>query len=112
MKDKIRIAIPSDDGVTIKSRFSRSRGFVVTTISSGRIIHREMRWNLLSERMTSPDGVFYNLKGCDVVIAKAVGNYYSGLMAEKKIRVEETNETNIAKVLVNYLEGAHILSYK
>jgi predicted Fe-Mo cluster-binding NifX family protein len=103
MKDKIRIAFPSDDGVSIKSRFSRSRGFVVATISSGRIIHREMRWNLLSERMTSPDGIFYNLAGCDFVITNEVGTCHSEMLEAKKIRVERTNETDISIALHNYM---------
>jgi predicted Fe-Mo cluster-binding NifX family protein len=38
-----KIAIPTDDGVTISRHFGRARAFLVVTIENGEVIHQELR---------------------------------------------------------------------
>jgi hypothetical protein len=64
----MKIAVPTNDGRTIGQNYRSSRGFHVSTVCSGRIVSSEIRWNLLSEMMTSEYGFLYNLSDCDAVI--------------------------------------------
>ena len=110
MNKKIKIAIPTDDGLMVRSRFSSSRGFFVATVKSGKIIHQELRWNLISEMMTSEEGYFYNLADCDVVIVKEVGSDYSQILETKNITIARTGETEITAAFLQYLKCMPALS--
>jgi len=100
----MKIAIPTDDGSIVRSRFSSSRGFLVATVKSCKIIHQEMRWNLLSEMMTSEDGYFYNLADCDVVIVKEIGPVHEQILENKNITIARTGETELMTALLQYLK--------
>ena len=104
MNKKMKIAIPTDDGLNIRTRFSSSRGFMVAKVKSGKIIHKEMRWNLLSEMMTSEDGYFYNLADCDVVIVKEVGPAHAQILESKNITIARTGETDVKAAFLQYLK--------
>jgi len=100
----MKIAVPTDDGEIISKDFSRSRGFVVATVNDSGIIRREMRWNLLSEMMTSESGYLYNLCDCNAVIVKEIGScHYKRLETEKK-KVVRTKDTLVSMAFSNYLE--------
>ena len=103
MRKKIKIAIPTDDGLIVREQFKGSRGFVVATIKEGKIIHQELRWNLLSEIMTSEHGYFYNLVDCDAVIVNEIGDGHVNLLQAIKKKIIRTDQTDIRKVLINYL---------
>lgn len=104
MKKRIIIAIPTDDGLIVRSRFSSSRGFLVATVKSGKIIHQEMRWNLLSEMMTSKEGYCYNLTDCDVVIIKEIGPAHAQILENKNITIARTGETELMAAFLQYLK--------
>jgi predicted Fe-Mo cluster-binding NifX family protein len=110
MNKRMKIAIPTDDGLIVRTRFSSSRGFMVATVKSGKIIHQEMRWNLLSEMMTSEDGYFYNLADCDIVIVKEVGHVHAQILEIKNITIARTGETEIMAAFLQYLKCIHLLS--
>jgi len=104
MKKRIIIAIPTDDGQIVRTRFSSSRAFLVVKVKSGKIIHQEMRWNLLSQMMTSEDGYFYNLADCNVVIVKDVGPAHAQMLETKNIIVARTGETDVMAAFLHYLK--------
>ena len=104
----MKIAIPTDDGEVILKRFKGSRGFVVATIESGKIIHQELRWNLLSEIMTSEHGSLYNLCDCDAVIVNEIGQCQCKRLKSEKIEIIQTVETEIKKMFGEYLNGGRI----
>jgi len=104
MKQQIKIAIPTDDGLNVKSSYKNSRGFMVVTVISGKIIHQEMRWNLLSEMMTSEDGCFYNLADCDVVIVNEIGSAKARIFESKNIIIARTGETDLMAAFLKYLK--------
>jgi predicted Fe-Mo cluster-binding NifX family protein len=105
MKNKIKIAIPTDDGLIIRQHFRGSRGFVVATILEGKILHQELRWNLLSEILTSEHRYFYNLIDCDVVIVNEIGPRHHELLLAIKKKITLTNQTEIHKALNEYFSS-------
>ncbi len=101
----MKIAIPSDDGHVIGKNLHSSRGFLVATIKSGKIVHREFRWNLLSEMLISEHGAIYNLHDCDVVIVKEIGQCQCQRLKAEKKDIIKTGETRISQAFIEYLDS-------
>jgi predicted Fe-Mo cluster-binding NifX family protein len=100
-----KIAIPTDDGLHVRLTCCRSRAFLVATLNSGKIIHQELRWNLLSEMMTSKFGYFYNLNDCDVVIVKEVEDSHKKILISKNMNIVRSEEKEITTALLKYLKN-------
>ena len=100
----MKIAIPTDDGEIIVSQCRCSRGFIVATVKSGKIIHEELRWNLLSEILTSEEGLFYNLCDCDVVIVNQLSERHRQTLGGKKKKIVLTAETDVKKAFDSFLD--------
>ena len=112
MSKILKIAIPSDDGVTVKTSLCSSRGYVVATIISGIIVHQEMRWNLLSEIMTAFDGRYYNLHDCTHVIFHVISERRREILSGKGIEVILTDNDSVNEVLVDFLAIASAYEHK
>ncbi|MDE3164810.1 MAG: hypothetical protein KGN36_03315 [Acidobacteriota bacterium] len=82
----MRIAIPTNDGVTVSVHFGRSAGFVVFETDGGAIVGRELRANPAAhnhsereehhqhgEHGHNHDGIVGALAGCDVVVCAGMG---------------------------------------
>jgi predicted Fe-Mo cluster-binding NifX family protein len=110
MNKMTKIAIPTDDGVIIRQKFRGSRAFAVATVTAGKIVQEELRWNLLSEVLTSGHGFFYNLCDCDVLIGKEAGSTHKQLMKSKNIIIEQTDETEITSAILHYVRCIPVLS--
>lgn len=106
----MKIAIPTDDGLIVGLQCRCSRAFLVATVKSGKIVRRELRWNLLSEILTSEDGLFYNLCDCDVVIVNQISEANSEHLKAKKKKIIRTEEINVAKAFINFLSSNHSLA--
>lgn len=109
MKKKIKIALPTDDGLAIVRQFGYPKGFLVATVLCGKIVRQEMRRNLLSEILTSEHGMYYNLCDCQVVIVNEIGNCNRIYLQSKKKEVFLTKETMISNALIMYLEKLSLL---
>jgi predicted Fe-Mo cluster-binding NifX family protein len=100
----IKIAVPTDDGEVIVQQCRCSLGFIVATVKSGKIVNKELRWNLLSEILTSEEGLFYNLCDCDVVILNQISERHRTTLNDKKKKIVLMEETDVSKAFVNFLE--------
>jgi hypothetical protein len=106
----MKIAIPTDDGMIIKSWLFRSRGFVVATVEKGEIVDREMRWNLLSEMMTSAEGTYYNLHDCHVLLVNGNRIGYDYMQKTGKMQVICTTATTVPAAFTDYLGTLSIVA--
>jgi predicted Fe-Mo cluster-binding NifX family protein len=100
----VKIAVPTNDGNLVSPSCCRSRGFIVATVQDGKIVAREMRWNLLSEMMTSGNGLFYNLSDCDVLLLRNPDGGGSQTFASRDITVEATEATEVSDAFRGYLK--------
>lgn len=105
----MKIAIPTDDGLMIRPTFSKSKGYVVATVKDRDIIHREIRWNLLSEIITSPDGIYYNLHDCHVVLVNEIGPLHDEILRTKNKQVVYTTSATVTKAFMDYLNSIPVL---
>ncbi len=83
----MRVALPTNDGVSISPHFGRSAGFLVFEIEDGRIMSRELRENAMQHSHGAGEGAQHAgehqshghagliapLAGCDVVLCAGMG---------------------------------------
>ncbi len=101
----MKIAIPTDDGLIVRQQFKSSKAFLVSTIKEGRILEQDLRWNFLSEILTSKHGYFFNLVDCDLVIVNEIGPGHTELLAAREVKIVKTKESLISQALYHYLEN-------
>ena len=101
--NKMKIAIPTEDGFTVNQHFTPVRGFLVSTIQFGEVVRQEMRWNPESEIRTSEDRSYQNLFDCEKVIVREIDFNESNNLQSQKKEVIKTEETIITNVLMQYL---------
>ena len=101
----MKIAIPTDDGFIVREQFRGARGYVVATVLKGKIVHQELRWNLLSEILTSEHGFFYNLVDCDVMIVNEIRSGHRELFKTRRKEIIRTDQTEISKAFIDYLDS-------
>ncbi|HTX88604.1 MAG TPA: hypothetical protein VMC08_06410 [Bacteroidales bacterium] len=99
----MKIAIPSDDGILVGTQFRCSRAFYVVTVNAGKITRQELRWNLLSEILTSPHGFYYNLCDCDIILLQEHENGLGEALKAKGKTVSYTCQTLVNQAVKNFL---------
>jgi predicted Fe-Mo cluster-binding NifX family protein len=104
LRKSLKIAVPTDDGIILGKQFKCARAFLVATIQSGQIVCEDLRWNLLSEIMTSDLGFFYNLEDCNTVIVNDIGPGHTEMLKARKITVIRTKESHISMAFSKYLK--------
>ena len=106
----MKIAVPTDDGFIIGSQIRYFRGYFVATVMACKIVEEELRWNLLSEILTSEHGFYYNLADCDAVILNKGNTGLGALLAAKGKEIIYTEETLISQAVTNYLKTTLVLT--
>ncbi len=96
---KVKVAIPTDDGRMIDCASKYCRGFYVATLSDGKVIREEVRWNLLSEILVSGLGFYYNLADCDCILLKKHQSDLGCRLKTKGIKVCYTNESLVSQAI-------------
>ena len=116
----MKMAIASDDGITISAHFGRTKGFVVLEVEGKKVKNREYRLNTFtghvrglhlpkeSEPVQSHDHhgpILQALSDCQVVISNGMGRRIHQDLKNHHIRPFLTSETNVDMVLQLYFEG-------
>lgn len=99
----MKVAIPTDDGLTVAQQFSSARGFLVLTIQLGEIVQQEMRWNLPIDIYTTNDECYSNLIDCDSIIVHNGENNSGIYLQSLQKEIIGTDEIIIMKALLKYL---------
>ena len=95
----MRIAVPTNDGVSVSGHFGRSEAFLVFEVGDGRILGREVRSNTAqhahaqgscgegegSHEPHSHAGILSLLSACDVVICAGMGSRAAQALKESGI---------------------------
>lgn len=96
----MKVAIPTNDGLTISQEFTQAQGFLVLTMELGRITSEELRWNSPADTPEFPSTV----ADCDTVLACNIGPATMQLMAERHKEIELTRDPIITNACIHYLE--------
>jgi len=99
----MKIAIPTNDGLTLSPEFGQAKGFLVLTLELGTLINEEIRWNLLSDLLCSSDGILNPIADCQVVLVNNIGPLFSKLVSAQKKEIVRTEESIITNAYNHYL---------
>jgi predicted Fe-Mo cluster-binding NifX family protein len=101
----MKIAIPTNDGLTISPDFGQAKGFLILTSELGVISSEELRWNKLSDILCSEDGYLSPITDCQVVMVNKIGPTFSGLITGQKKEIVSTDDSIITNAYIHYLEN-------
>ncbi len=118
----MKIAIPSNDNISVSQHFGRSKGFTVCEIEDNKVVDRKHIANTFTHHAQgghhehdhhhehgnsahSHEGIFKAIGDCDLVIAGGMGRRLYNDFAERNIQVYVTRETNVTKALEIFLQG-------
>jgi hypothetical protein len=104
----MKIAIPTNDGEHVTSYLRTPRGFMIATVNDASEPVYEMRWNLLSEILTSGWDGMYRLGDCDAVMTIDIQERYSIRLIAADKKVISTSQSTIEDAINEYLEGKRI----
>jgi predicted Fe-Mo cluster-binding NifX family protein len=101
----MKIAIPTNDGLTLSPDFGQAKGFLILTLGLGEIIQEEMRWNKLSDMLCSSGGFLEPVSDCQVIMVNNIGPTFKELLSGQKKEIIHTRESIITNAYVHYLEN-------
>jgi predicted Fe-Mo cluster-binding NifX family protein len=112
----MKIAIASDDELTIAAHFGRTRGFVIFDIENGIIKERKYRINNFTGHARGLENADHQidrhgpilaaLKDCDVVISSGMGRRICNDLQNAGIEAFIVDETDANEAVGLFLENA------
>lgn len=113
-----KIAIPSDDGVTVAPHFGRTKGFVISRIAEDKVVSKDYVENNFTghslglhhehghtHHQASHAGIFAALQDVQIVIAGGMGRRLYDDFANRGIKVFVTRERLIEKALELFIQS-------
>ncbi len=100
----MKLAIPTNDRLTLSHDFGQAKGFLILTLELGEIIREEMRWNKLSDILCSADGFLTPIGDCQAVMVNDIGRTFERLVIAQNKEIIRTRESIITNAYVHYLE--------
>ncbi|PID62555.1 MAG: iron-molybdenum cofactor biosynthesis protein [Ignavibacteriae bacterium] len=114
----MKIAIPTDNQVTISRHFGRTKGFVIYEIEDDKIVNKVYNENNFtghakgmhhqeghSHNQHSHAGILNAIGDCQAVIAGGMGQRLYNDFEQNNIKVFVTQENEIEKVIELYLKN-------
>jgi predicted Fe-Mo cluster-binding NifX family protein len=120
-----KIALPTDDNISICPHFGRTRGFRIVEIDGTKVINQEYRQNDFTghamghhhehhhghdhnhdeHHAHSHQGIFNALGECKTVIANGMGRRLYDDFQQAGVDVFVTRHSNIDQAIQSYIEG-------
>ncbi|MEI7726619.1 MAG: hypothetical protein WCK09_16035 [Bacteroidota bacterium] len=101
----MKMAIPTNDGLTLSPDLGQSNGFLILTLELGEITHEEMRWNKLSDIVCASDALLTNIGDCQAIMINDNSTAFNGPASIQKKEIIRTGESIITNAWVHYLEN-------
>jgi predicted Fe-Mo cluster-binding NifX family protein len=116
---RMKIAVPTNDGISISEHFGRSAAFVVFDVDDGKIQNRESRTNGMKHTHArgtcdhhagenqphSHAGILASLKGCEIVICSGMGQRAATALQESGIQIVLAAPGSAEEAVAHFLAG-------
>jgi hypothetical protein len=102
----MKLAIPTEDGLTIRQQFSPLRGFLISTIELGEIVGQEMREMVTGEIKASEERWYHHLEDCEKVMVREIDQEHLNVLKNHRKEVITTGETIITTALIKFLNSS------
>jgi predicted Fe-Mo cluster-binding NifX family protein len=103
----MKIAFPTDDGLTLAPQFSLALSYLVLTLELGEIVHQEKRLNNTRETAVSGKDAYDIINDCKVVIVREIGDEPAGVMKSQEKEIIRTSETIITSAFMHYMDSSY-----
>jgi hypothetical protein len=100
----MKIAIPTNDGLTVASQLSPVKGFLVMTIYLGEIMNQEMRWINANGNVADEEKILSYLADCDRVLVREITGRQKEILLSDSREIIPTGETIITKAILSFLD--------
>ena len=101
----MKIAIPTNDGLTISHDFGQASGFLVLTLELGELVQEEMRWNKLNGIFGSGDLKLNPISDCQSVLVNDISPVLTKMVAGQNKEIIHTGESIITNAYIQFLEN-------
>jgi predicted Fe-Mo cluster-binding NifX family protein len=99
----MKLAIPTNDGLSISPDFIQAKGFLILTIELGAITREEILWNTKNDNHGSSEGIPDAISDCQVVMVNNIGHVMNDLLSVHKKEVIRTPESIITNAYVQFM---------
>jgi predicted Fe-Mo cluster-binding NifX family protein len=103
----MKIAIPTENGLTISPVNLRVKSFLVLTVQFGEILDEVIVQNLRNEPCTDLFSPGKILADCDMILVHEIESARMSEFRGLNKEVIETKETIITKAIIDFLKGVH-----
>ena len=103
-RKEMKIAIPTEDGLTISQNFTMAKEYLVSTIQLGEIVRQEMRLNPPGEITAFEERSFRNIEDCEKVMVSEINPEQMDYLKNHKKEIIKTSEACITKALIQFLD--------
>jgi predicted Fe-Mo cluster-binding NifX family protein len=104
----MKIAIPTNDGLTLAIQVNTALAYLVLTVELGEIVHQEKRLNNTNNVSVKEMTSFDMIRDCEVVILREIMEEPSGILKSPGKEIIRSNETIITSAIMHYLRSAYI----
>ena len=99
----MKIAIPTNNGLTIASGIIEAKGFLVLTVEKNIIIQEDLRWNDQGAKKNDNKIIIDKITDCDFVIVNELDKCPKEELIKMKKEYTMTRETIIINAFVEFL---------
>ncbi|MDH7517808.1 MAG: NifB/NifX family molybdenum-iron cluster-binding protein [Candidatus Thermoplasmatota archaeon] len=105
----MKIAVASDDRITIADHFGRATGFVVFEIQNNEIVKQEYRENIGKStggcQSCDHETMIKNIKDCAMVISYGMGRRIYNDLMKNNIQPVVTNEKSVVDAINKFIKN-------
>ena len=102
----MKIAIPTNDGLTIITQVNPDSSYLVLTLELEEVVNQEMR-KMNSRSNSGSENPFEIIEDCNVIIVKAIPEKFVPLLEEQEKTIVRTKETIITRAFMQYLGSVY-----
>jgi hypothetical protein len=97
----MKLAIPTDDGLVLTTRFEAAKGFLVITFISGEITEQQLRWNISGDHAN----LATNITDCDGIMVQEIEDLNRNKLRSDNKEIFNTDDPIITNALMHFISG-------
>jgi predicted Fe-Mo cluster-binding NifX family protein len=105
----MKIAIASDDKITISHHFGRAKGFMIFDLANDKVLSEEYRENVGKSNgecgSCNHSLMINNIKDCELVISYGMGQHIYDDLSENNIKAVVTEEKTVKDALNKFIKN-------
>jgi hypothetical protein len=101
----MKIAIPTNDGLSVSPNFKQARGFLILTLELGEIIREDLKWKTNKDIPGIDGGHLNPINDCQAVMVHDNDPAFFGVSTDIGKEIIRTRESIITNACMHFLEN-------